>query len=161
MRLTLKTLQSEMQRSFAAQSLKMDEMNTNLNERVDRVLFRLEAHIKETDLRFRENGFAFEGVSRRFEQIDKRFEQIDKRFEQVDKRFEEVDRRFEQIDRRFEEVDRRFEQVDKRFDKVDRQFGILRDEIIEGLSPYFHNLEKMLMNHEERITALEKGRNQA
>lgn len=129
-----------MQRSFAAQSLKMDEMNTNLNERVDRVLFRLEAHIKETDLRFRENGLAFEGIGRRFEQVDKRFEQVDKRFE---------------------EVDRRFEQIDKRFDKVDRQFGILRDEIIEGLSPYFHNLEKMLMNHEERITALEKGRNQA
>ncbi len=77
MRLTLKSLQTEMRHGFG-----------EVHDRIDRISLRLDNHIEETAFYFRE--------------IDKRFDQVDNRFEQIDNRFDQIDRRFDQIDRRFD-----------------------------------------------------------
>ena len=68
MRLTLKSLETEMRTSFA-----------EVNERTDRILLRLDAHIKDTDFKFRE-------VDRRFDKVDQRFDKMDQRFDEMDKK---------------------------------------------------------------------------
>ena len=100
MRLILKSLQTEMRGSFNELSHRMDNLDTSLNERIDRILLRLDTHIKETASNFRGH-------------------------------------------------DEHFKSIDERFDK-------LPGELMDCLSPYFNNIEKMLANHEDRITVLEQ-----
>jgi predicted nuclease with TOPRIM domain len=82
MKLTLKTLHHQIGES---------------QDRSDRLLLRLEAHIKDTEFNFRE-------VNERFEQVDRRFDQVDRRFEQIDHRFDQLDRRFDELQTHFTEV---------------------------------------------------------
>jgi tetrahydromethanopterin S-methyltransferase subunit G len=116
MRLTLKSLQTEMRSSFGAISLRIDKLDANLNDRIDGISLRLDRHIKETAHEFRN------------------------------------------IDERFNGIDRRFEKMDQRFDNMDRRFDRLTGEIVDSLSGYFTNIDKMLANHEDRITVLEPKR---
>ena len=64
-------------------SNQIQQLNTNMNERLNAINLRIDD--------FREE------VRQRFEQVDKRFEQVDKRFEQVDKRFEQMDKRMDEL----------------------------------------------------------------
>jgi len=145
MRLTLASLQTEMRQSFTAMSKRVDNLDINVNERIDRILLRLDGHIKDTDARFRA--------------VDERFDAIDRRFDVIDQRFEVIDRRFEVIDRRFDDIDRRFDDVARCFDLVGKEFIRLKEnivkEIIDGMFPYMQNVERMLNNHEHRITTIE------
>ncbi len=102
MGLTLKSLQTEMRSSFSEVSLRIDKLDTNLNERIDGISLRLDGHIKETAHQFRN--------------------------------------------------------IDERFNGIDRRFDKLTGDIIDSLSGYFTNIEKMLANHEDRITVLEQKR---
>lgn len=87
MRLTLKSLQSEMHQGFNAITVRIDNLDTNVNERIDRVLLSLDRHTKDSDAQFRDVYCRFDQIDRRFDQIDRRFDQIDQRFGQVDERF--------------------------------------------------------------------------
>ncbi len=113
MRLTLKSLQTEMRSSFSEMSLlidkldatvnaRIDKLDVNLNERMDGISLKLDRHIKETAYEFRN--------------------------------------------------------IDERFNRIDRRFDRLTGEIIDSLSGYFTNIEKMLANHEDRIITLEQKR---
>lgn len=93
MKVTLESLQTEMRNSFAGISLRMDQfdnkldtglssvnsridnLDINVNERIDRILLSLDAHMKET-------AYNFRNVDERFEQMDQRFEQMDQKFDQ-------------------------------------------------------------------------------
>ena len=100
MRLTLKSLQTEMRSSFDEMSLRVDKLDTNLKEIIDNLSLKLDGHIEECTYNFRN-------------------------------------------------IDERFKGIDKRFDK-------LPGEILGALLPYFNNIVKMLSNHEDRISALER-----
>jgi len=134
MRLTLTSLQAEMRGSFAAMSLRIDNLDTNLHERADHILLSLDKHMKDTAYRFRE---------------------VDRRFEAVDQRFEQIDRRFDAIDRRFDAIDQRFMIVDQNFKTVQEQFKQQTRDIIDALFPFFTSVEQILNKHENRITILE------
>ncbi len=66
-----------------------------------------------------------------------------------------LDAHIKETDFRFREVDRRFDKVDQRFDQMDRKFDKFIGDVIASFSSYSSNIEKMLHNHEDRITMLE------
>jgi hypothetical protein len=49
-----------------------------------------------------------------------------------------------------------FAETDPILQKINERFDRLPGDIVAALSPYFANIEKMLSNHEDRITVLEK-----
>lgn len=72
--------------------------------------------------------------------IHEQLEKVDKRFEQVDLRFEQIDKRFDEVDRRFEQVDLRFEKVETRLEAIEGNVSSLKDNLINGLGPYFEKI---------------------
>ena len=90
MRLTLKSLQTEMHSSFAEVNARIDRLDQKLDynvgalhDRVDSISLSLDKHIKETKASFRE-------VDQRFDAIDQRFDAIDQRFNAIDRRFDKM-----------------------------------------------------------------------
>jgi len=69
MKLTLKSLSNEMTASFV-----------EVNDRIDRFATRLDNHICDTNLRFRE-------INERFDSVDQRFDSVDQHFKETDQRF--------------------------------------------------------------------------
>ena len=72
--------------------------------------------------------------------IDKRFDEQNKL---LDKRFAQIDKRFTHIDKRFEQINKRFEQEEKK--RISEHFAVM------------HALEKPFLDHDARITKLEKA----
>ncbi len=135
MGLTLKSLQTEMRSSFGAVSLRIDKLDTNLNERIDSLDANLNKKVDTLDTN-----------------LNKRIDRISLR---LDGHIKETANEFRNVDERFNQIDRRFETMDERFDNIDRRFDRMTGEIIDSLSVYFTNIEKMLANHEDRIIVLE------
>ncbi|MCT8139145.1 hypothetical protein H1D32_16395 [Anaerobacillus sp. CMMVII] len=86
-------------------------------------------------------------IHQQLDKFDLRFDEVDNRFKKIDERFDEVDNRFKKIDERFDEVDNRFKKIDHRFDVVDHRLLTiegdvkgLKDNIINGLGPYFEQI---------------------
>jgi len=87
MALTLKSLQTDMQNGFAKVNNRIDDTQkemregfakvdgrfTEVNNRIDRILIRLDDHIKETAFNFREVNERFE---LQMQEIGKRFDQL-------------------------------------------------------------------------------------
>ncbi len=94
------------------------------------------------------------------ERIDKLDTNLNERIDgislKLDRHIKETAYQFRNIDERFNGIDQRFEKMDQRFDNLDRRFDRLTGDIIDSLSGYFTNIEKMLANHEDRITVLEQ-----
>ncbi len=83
MKLILKSLQTEMHDSFGNMSLRIDNLETNVNERIDKILLSLDSHIKETNYNFRR-------VDGRFDEMDRRFNEMDRRFNDMGQYIGEV-----------------------------------------------------------------------
>lgn len=69
-----------------------------------------------------------------------------------------TDRILLRLDGHIEDTNFRFREVNERFKEVDRCFDELTHEIValgQAMSYYATNIEKMLANHEQRITTLE------
>ena len=69
MRLTLNSLQTEMHSSFNELSLRIHNLDINVNERIDCILLRLDNHIKETAHNFR-------SVDERFSKIEQKIDSV-------------------------------------------------------------------------------------
>jgi hypothetical protein len=96
-------------------------------------------------------------ISLRVDKLDANLnERIDGISLRLDRHIKETAHGFRHIDERFNGLDQRFDNIDQRFDNMDRRFDRLTGEIIGSLSGYFTNIEKMLANHEDRITVLEQ-----
>jgi predicted nuclease with TOPRIM domain len=72
--------------------------------------------------------------------LKEELEPIHEQLENFDQRFDEVDQRFTKIDERFDEVDHRFMKIDERFDEVDSNVKGFKDNLINGLVPYFERI---------------------
>ena len=136
MNLTAKSLRTEMRNSAIALSLRIDKLDTNLNGRIDQLDTNLNVRIDQlnTDLNVR----------------------IDVLSLKLDGHIKQTKHEFRNIDERFSGIDRRFKKIDQRFDNIDRRFDRLTGEIIDALSGYFTNIERMVANHEDRIVKLEQ-----
>jgi archaellum component FlaC len=121
----------------------------------------------------------FAQMDERFAQMDERFAQMDERFAQVDERFAQVDERFERVDERFVRVDERFDALTKEVQKLrvlgeenaaqikliaevqahhgTEHGGALKrlEEAIKPLAAMSDAIQRVIPDHERRITALE------
>ncbi|HIA52491.1 MAG TPA: hypothetical protein EYN91_10445 [Candidatus Melainabacteria bacterium] len=84
MRLTLKSMETEMHSIFSRLDNRMTNLETEMkyqfsevHQRIDRLSLSLESHRKETDCKFRK--------------IDERFDRVDERFDRMDQRFKDLE----------------------------------------------------------------------
>lgn len=67
--------------------------------------------------------------------------------------------RLDRIDARFDQVDRRFDQIDRRFAEMDKRFGEI-GKALQPLAALDEFVRAVAGDHEHRIAALERGREQ-
>jgi hypothetical protein len=95
----------------------------------------LKAHV---DRRFKSQE---QRSNRKFDVVDKRFDAIDKRFDAIDKRLAAVDERFDRLTAR----------MDARFDSLTEKL----DAMINSAANHYRHYDRLLNEHEDRITDLE------
>ena len=93
---------------------------------------------------------SFSELSCRIDNLDTKVNNLDTKINNVNTNLSErVDRILLRLDNHIKETAANFRSVDERFDR-------LPSELMECMTPYFNSLDKMLSNHENRITALEQ-----
>ncbi|MFN7249933.1 MAG: hypothetical protein ACK4M9_03990 [Anaerobacillus sp.] len=81
-----------------------------------------------------------EPIHKQLGSFEQRFERIDERFDAVDQKFVRIDERFDVVDQQFVSIDERFNGVDLRLEKIEIDVGNLKDNLINGLGPYFEQI---------------------
>lgn len=154
MRLTLKSMETEMRSTFSRIETRFDSLElemkyqfSEVHDRIDRLSLNLESHKKETAYNFRK--------------IDERFNAVDERFDRMDERFDRMDERFDGMDERFDRMDERFDRMDERFKSLESVVATLpslseiMSEVTKGIYPWMNFMEDKLDNHDKRIRRVE------